>query len=248
MLKKAKTYDTVYVRTITDDTKINMEKVKALSENYVIKNAKKANKLIEDMKNKTEKEKVDKKKISYFVKQLKNIIKFYEEITSPERVETTKNELINYYKATQNFYNDIDKVLSNLNSDLSNLNSNLVFIPHDGSRESDLRKQSLESQILFTNNAIQMLHALKNCYCDLLPTLEKVQSDVNYFVLAISESAKVYKKAVQVAELSQSITNAIDTIQQLKELNNLSNQITESWKNLQEITKKLSDIQHSIAA
>ena len=32
-----------------------MEKVKALSDNYVIKNAKKANKLIEEMKKKVEK-------------------------------------------------------------------------------------------------------------------------------------------------------------------------------------------------
>ena len=56
---KRTVYDTSYVKTITTGTEENMEKVKALSEHYVIRNAKRASKLIEDMKKKTEKEKVD---------------------------------------------------------------------------------------------------------------------------------------------------------------------------------------------
>ena len=57
-----------------------------------------------------------------------------------------------------------------------------------------------------------------------------------------------FKKAVQVAELSQTITNAMDTINQLNELNNLSVQIAESWSHLESIMEQLSDIQQSIAA
>lgn len=248
MFRKKIVYDTVYVKTITDDTKSNMEKVKALSDNYVIKNAKKANKLIEEMKNKTDKEKVEKKKIHYFVKQLKDIIKFYEYVTDAKRVESTKKELVEYYESTKCFYNDIDKILSNLNTELSTLNGNLNNLGTDNTRETDVKKQSLDSQILFTNKAIQMLNDFKSCYSNLMPTLKKVQDDVNFFVLAITESVKVYKKAVQVAELSQTITNAMDTIKQLNELNKLSTQITESWQNLASIMKKLTDIQQSIAA
>ena len=81
-----------------------------------------------------------------------------------------------------------------------------------------------------------------------MPTLDKVKSDVDYFILALTESVKVYKKAVQVAELSQTITNAMDTINQLNELNNLSVQIAESWSHLESIMEQLSDIQQSIAA
>lgn len=243
MFRKKIVYDTVYVKTITDDTKSNMEKVKALSDNYVIKNAKKANKLIEEMK-----KKVEKKKIHYFVKQLKDIIKFYEYVTDAKRVESTKKELVEYYESTKCFYNDIDKILSNLNTELSTLNGNLNNLGTDNTRETDVKKQSLNSQILFTNNAIQMLNDFKSCYSNLMPTLEKVQNDVNFFVLAITESVKVYKKAVQVAELSQTITNAMDTIKQLNELNNLSAQITESWQNLESIMKQLTAIQQSIAA
>ena len=40
----------------------------------------------------------------------------------------------------------------------------------------------------------------------------------------------------------------MDTIKQLNELNNLSTQITESWKNLESIMSQLTDIQQSIAA
>lgn len=248
MFRKKIVYDTVYVKTITDDTKLNMEKVKALSDNYVIKNAKKTNKLIEEMKNKTDKEKVEKKKIYYFVKQLKEIIKFYESVTDAKRVKSTKSELVEYYKSTKSFYNDIDKILNNLNTELSALTRDLNNLSADNTREVDVKKQSLDSQILFTNNAIQILNNFKSCYYNLMPTLEKVQSDVSFFILAITESVKVYKKAVQVAELSQTITNAIDTIKQLKELNNLSEQITESWKNLESIMLQLSNIQQSIAA
>ncbi len=249
MSKKPITYDTVYVRTITDNTKANMEKVQALSENYVIKNAKRANKLIEDMKNKLEKNKPEKKQILFFIKQLKSIIHFYEEITSEKRVESTKNELIGYYNATEKFYNDIDKILENLGMELQQLYTQRNSLSaDDNSRENELRKLSLKNQIEFTDKAIEMLKTFKVCYSDLMPTLEKVQKDVNYFVLVIAESAKVYSKAVQAAELSQTITNAFDTLKQLQELNNLSEQITESWQNLKSITEKLSKIQQDFAA
>lgn len=245
---KKPVYDTVYVKTITADTKENMEKVKALSEHYVIKNAKRANKLIEEMKKKTEKEKVDKKKITYFISQLKDIIRFYESVTEPRKADAAKKDLISYYKATQSFYCDIDKILTNLNSELTRLNSELGTIPSDNSKENNMKRHSLDLQILFTNNSIQMLNTFKACYSNLMPTLDKVKNDVDYFILALTESVKVYKKAVQVAELSQTITNALDTIEQLNELNNLSNQIAESWNHLESIMEQLSDIQQSIAA
>lgn len=245
---KRTVYDTSYVKTITTGTEENMEKVKSLSEHYVIRNAKRASKLIEDMKKKTEKEKVDKKRINYFISQLKDIIGFYESITAPKKSAAVREDLIGYYKTTQHFYNDIDKILANLNSDLSQLNSELGKLPADNSKENCMKKHSLELQIHFTSSSIQILNTFKSCYSNLMPTLDKVKSDVDYFILALTESVKVYKKAVQVAELSQTITNAMDTINQLNELNNLSVQIAESWSHLESIMEQLSDIQQSIAA
>lgn len=248
MGKKHVIYDTVYVKTITNDTKENLDGVKALSDNFVIKNAKKANKMIEDMKNKAEREKIDNKKLAHFIKQLREVIKFYEYVSSKNRVETTRKELVDYYNATKSFYNDIDKILVGLNNDLSGLNSELACIPVEKTRENSLRRQSVESQIRFTNNAIAMLHDFKACYSNLMPALDKVKDDVDYFILAISESVKVYRKALQNAELQQNISRAIDTIQQFDELNNLSNQIAESWRNLEDIMDQLASIQSSIAA
>lgn len=60
---KRTVYDTSYVKTITAGTKENMQNVKALSEHYVIRNAKRANKLIENMR--------------LFVGRLRGLIKFF---------------------------------------------------------------------------------------------------------------------------------------------------------------------------
>ena len=76
--------------------------------------------------------------------------------------------------------------------------------------------------------------------------VEKVQADVDFFIATLKETAKVYETAYRTAELSMNISNAIDNIQELNALGDLTNDIMESWKNLDSILDNLTDISNLV--
>ena len=87
-----------------------------------------------------------------------------------------------------------------------------------------------------------MIRDFRNNYGKLIPEMEKVQSDVDFFILTLQETAKSYEEKYRTAELSLNISNAIDNILELSELSNLTDDIMASWKDLDVILDNLSDI------
>lgn len=87
-----------------------------------------------------------------------------------------------------------------------------------------------------------MIRDFKTHYGKLIPEIEKVQADVDFFIITLKETAKVYKTA----ELSMNISNAIDNIEELNALGDRTNEIMESWKNLDIILDNLTDISNLV--
>lgn len=229
---------------ITKETKENVTGLRSLSENYVIKNVKKANKLLADTKKDLEKaEKKDKKKaIKIFVENYKEVVEFYRDVTKTEKVEKIKEDLLSYYKDTVKFYEDLEIMEKNLGVEKEDYSSKLKLFGDATSREDKLKKQTLEQQVKYVGQQEKMIRDFKIHYGKLIPEMEKVQSDVDYFVETLKETSKVYETAYRTAELSMNISNAIDNIQELNELGNLTNDIMDSWKNLDSILDTLTEI------
>lgn len=233
------------VPKITKETKKNVQGLRSLSENYVIKNVKKANKLLSDTKKELEKaEKKDQKKkaLKIFVSDYKEVVDFYRSITKDKDVSKIKDELMGYYRETIEFYESLEEIEKSLGYDLENYSTKLTNYGETSSREEKLKKKTLEQQVRYTDQQKKMINEFKNHYGKLIPEIEKVQKDVDYFVLTLQETAIVYETAYKTAELSMNIANAIDNISELNALGDLTNEIMDSWKNLDSILDNLTEI------
>lgn len=233
------------VPKITKETKENVHGLRSLSENYVIKNVKKANKLLADTKKELEKaEKRDQKKkaLKIFVSDYKEVVDFYRSITKDKDVSKIKDELMGYYRETIEFYESLEEIEKSLGYDLENYSNKLTTYEETSSREAELKKKTLEQQVRYIGQQKKMINDFKNHYFKLIPEIEKVQKDVDYFVLTLQETAIVYESAYKTAELSMNIANAIDNISELNALGNLTNDIMDSWKNLDSILDNLTEI------
>lgn len=76
--------------------------------------------------------------------------------------------------------------------------------------------------------------------------MEKVEDDIDYFILTLQETAKIYESAYRTVELSMNISNAINNIQEFTSLNDLINEVMKSWDNLDGILDNLTDLSNFI--
>ena len=237
------------IPTITKITKENVTGLKSLSENYVIENIKKANHLLaETNKNLQKAEKKDKKNIlKTFVNDYKEIVDFYVDITNEKKVLKIKNELLGYYEDTIEFYD----TLSVMENDLKIFKENcLAQIKTYGdielSKEDKLIKSRIEAEYRHAEQQEKMIRDFKTNYGRLIPEMEKVEDDIDYFILTLQETAKIYESAYRTVELSMNISNAINNIQEFTSLNDLSDEVMKSWDNLDGILDNLTDLSNFI--
>ena len=91
-----------------------------------------------------------------------------------------------------------------------------------------------------------MIRDFKTNYGRLIPEMKKVEDDIDYFILTLQETAKIYESAYRTVELSMNISNAIDNIQEFTSLNDLSDEVMKSWDNLDGILDNLTDLTNFI--
>lgn len=223
-------------------TEYDVKQVRVLSDNYVIKNIKQSNKYLDEAKKKIERaESKDKKKaIRIFIDEYKQIVDFYREITKDSEVKKIKKELFGYYDEVKKFSNNLEIMEKAIADKKNQLNYNLNYYPSNLTREDEVKKNSIEQQIKYLEQQEKMISDYNVLYSKLMPEFEKVQSDVNYFILVLKETAIVYETAYKTAELSLNISNALDNIQAINSLNDLSKEILNSWKNLDAIMTELN--------
>ena len=237
------------IPTITKKTKENVTGLKSLSENYVIENVKKANQLLADTnKNLQKAEKKDKKNIlKTFVNDYKEIVDFYVDITNEKKVLKIKNELLEYYENTIEFYDN----LSVMENDLKIFKENCLaqiktYDEIELSKEDKLIKSRIEAEYNHAEKQEKMIRDFKTNYERLIPEMKKVEDDIDYFILTLQETAKIYESAYRTVELSMNISNAIDNIQEFTSLNDLSDEVMKSWDNLDGILDNLTDLTNFI--
>lgn len=233
------------VPEITTETKKNVTGLKALSENYVIKNVKKANELLKTTSEKVSKlDKKDKKReaMEVFVSEYKEIVKFYMDVTQEAKIEKVRKELMSYYADTVVFYDSLATMEENLGIEKDKKFSDLKRFEGTSSREDKLRKSAKEAELKNIEQQEKMIKDFKINYGKLIPEIEKVQADVDFFILTLTETAKVYDSAYKTVELSMNIANAIDNIEELNTLSNLTEDVMKSWENLDTILDNLTNI------
>ena len=229
---------------ITKETKENVTGLKTLSENYVIKNIKKANKYLEETnRNLMLTEKKDKKKaLKEFVQNYKEIVEFYVDVTKEQNVIKIKQELMGYYDETVLFCDSLAKMEEDLKIFKEDCLAQIKVCEKETSKESAVKKARLEAEYKNAERQEKMISDFKNNYQRLIPEMKKVQSDVDFFIFTLQETAKVYESAYRTVELSMNISNAIDNIQELTSLDELTNEVMTSWENLDGILDSLTDI------
>lgn len=230
---------------ITTETKKNVTGLKALSENYVIKNVKKANELLKTTSEKVSKlDKKDKKRkaMEVFVSEYKEIVKFYMDVTQEAKIEKVRKELMSYYEDTVVFYDSLATMEENLGIEKEIKFSDLKKFEGTSSREDKLRKSAKEAELKNIEQQEKMIKDFKINYGKLIPEIEKVQADVDFFILTLTETAKVYDSAYKTVELSMNIAKAIDNIEELNTLSNLTEDVMKSWENLDTILDNLTNI------
>lgn len=231
--------------------------IKKLSDNYVVKNAKKANEVLASIRTDIESnkflfvEKSDKDKVDTFLVGLKKAEDFYTGVTSEKNVANTKASLLSYYIDVQNFSNNVREMLSDTENELKQLNKDYEALSRDiakkgTSRESEKKSDSLERQIRFTEQRVEMLINFSPSYEGLMPAITKIEEDIDFFILTLKESAKVFNSAYRTVELSKNILNAYDVIEELNNLNSLSDDIQKSWEDLEAIVDNLVEMASSI--
>ncbi len=229
---------------ITKETKENVTGLKNLSENYVIKNIKKANKYLEETnRNLMLTEKKDKKKaLKEFVQNYKEIVEFYVDVTKEQNVIKIKQELMGYYDETVLFCDSLAKMEEDLKIFKEDCLVQIKACEKETTKESAVKKARLEAEYRNAERQEKMIRDFKNNYQRLIPEMKKVQSDVDFFIFTLQETAKVYESAYRTVELSMNISNAIDNIQELTSLDELTNEVMTSWENLDGILDSLTDI------
>ena len=231
--------------------------IKKLSENYIVKNAKKANELLASIRTEIESnkfifiEKSDRDRVNSFLAGLKKAEDFYTSVTSEKNVAKTKESLLSYYIEVQNFSVNVQKMLRDTENELKQLNKDYEALNRDiakkgSSRESEKQIDSLERQIRFTEQRVEMLTNFSPSYEGLMPAISKIEEDIDFFILTLRESAKVFNSAYRTVELSKNILNAYDVIEELNNLNSLSDDIQKSWEDLEAIVDNLVEMASSI--
>lgn len=237
------------IPTITKIIKENVTGLKSLSENYVIENIKKANQLLADTNKKLQKsEKKDKKNIlKTFVNDYKEIVGFYVDITSEKKVLKIKNELLGYYEDTVEFYDSLSVMKNDLKVFKENCLAQIKAYDNiELSKEDKLIKSRIEAEYKHAEQQEKMIRDFKTNYGRLIPEMEKVEDDIDYFILTLQETAKIYESAYRTVELSMNISNAINNIQEFTSLNDLSDEVMKSWDNLDGILDNLTDLSNFI--
>lgn len=243
---------------IVKSTKGITSGIKKLSDNYVIRNTKKSNELLSSLHKDIESnkfffiEKNDEDKVEAFLKGLKTASDFYKDVTSDKNVRKTKTLLLSYYDDVKYFSENVNAILEETKSELRQLNTEYEYLKEvisksGTNRESEKKIASYEKQIKFTEMAIDLLEDFSPTYERLLPPIEKIEDDIDFFILTLKETAKVFDSAYRTAELSKNILNAYDVIEELGNLNSLSDDMQNSWGDLEVIVGNLVDMASSFS-
>ncbi len=132
---------------------------------------------------------------------------------------------------------DEEKFRENLKMQYDNIDSSASY----SLEEKDIKKKGLQKRIAFAEQRIKLLNQFVNNYQRILPVMKSAEKSIDKFIFVVEESADVYTDAYKTLKLQRDISNAYRTIEELKSLDYLSEDMMRSWSDLENIVKALTN-------
>jgi len=243
--------ENITINEIISETKEITDDVKDLSDNYIIKNVKKYNKLISDIKNSIDSNaffffsKSEKSKLNIFIKGLKEMTDFYKEITSEENKDQVKNELLSYIDSVQMYKIELENLLfqeENEKKKLKNeLEMEIVKKTSSNIKDFEIIIESLNQRIKYSERRISMMETFIDRYSKIEPIINDASNTIDDFIFTLEQTGMIYESAYKTAEMGRDISIAYNTIGEFISLETLSLEIQNSWVELESIISDLTN-------
>ena len=238
----------ISINDIVDETQKVKDNVKDLSENYVINNIKKYNELISEMKNEVNSKswfflkKSDADKFGIILNGVEQIKDFY--LGLNKNKVRIKKQMISYVNDIVNFSGEIVAKISKEKLDKGTLERDFEIIDlvnGYSQEEREIKRKGYLKRTAFAEQRIKSLFDFKNNYDRILPVMKNTDESIDRFIFVVEESAAVYSDAYRTLKLQKDISNAYRTIEELKSLDYLSEDLKKSWSELEIIIEDLTD-------
>jgi len=236
------------VEEIVEETQEIKDEVKDLSEDYVIKSIKKYKNLISEMRSEVNSkswyifERSDAEKFDIILDTIEEIKDLY--VRLKKNKGKVKERMLSYIEDIRNFNDALSHKIPEEERKKKSLKRQYKDIDSDNrysSEQKEIKKRGLKKRITFAERRIRMLHDFKNNYRKILPVMKNADKSIDRFVFVVGESADVYVDAYNTLKLQRDISNAYRTIEELKSLDYLSEDIMKSWSELESIVNVLTD-------
>lgn len=236
------------VQNIVKETQDIKDEVKELSDDYVIKSIKKYNSLISQMRSEVNSKswyvfkKDDAEKFNIIINGIGKIKDLYvglkkDKIKVKEKMRSYIEDIKKFNEALKHKIPEEIRIKEDLERQYNSIDSNASYT-HE---EKEIKKKGLQKRIGFADRRIKLRNEFKNNYQRIIPVMKSADKSIGRFIFVIEESADVYTDAYNTLKLQRDINNAYRTIEELKSLDYLSEDIMKSWANLENIVKVLTD-------
>jgi hypothetical protein len=233
------------VEEVVTETKQISDNIKDIYLTYVIENVEKSNEFITEFKEKVASKKffvfnrTEQEKAEIMIEQMKKVRDFYVKLASRDDLEETfYGFLIKIDELSNDLKETVKEEILLLNEKERTLNSLEEYGYSD--EQLTIRAKALYSQTVFIKERINMINHFLEDYKHLKHTVSDIKSGISKFVFTVKNSAEVYKEAYKTLKLAKDISLAYNTISELNSMNSLSEEITQSWKELESTIKNLS--------
>lgn len=239
----------ITIHELVSKTKETKEGVRDLSNDYVVTSIEKYNKIISDIRHEVSSKswlifnKEDQEKFNIILDGIGKIKDLYVKLRNEKN--DVKKLMYSYIEDVTKFNNAIkvkiyeeENLKSILEAEYRKISSGNISY---SSENKQIKLASLQQRITFAQRRIEMLKDFSNNYRKLLPIIINADKSIDKFIFIVDESADVYTDAYNTLKLQKDINNAYRTIEELKSIDYLSENIIKSWSDLDSIVTILTN-------
>lgn len=236
------------VEDIVEETLEIKDEVRDLSEDYIIRSIKEYNGLIAEMRSEINSktwyifEKTDADRFNLIVDGIGEIKDLY--VGLKKKKQNVRERMLSYIEEIRRFEAELSRMIpkeerikQSLEREYALMDSNHRY----NAEEREIRKKSLQKRIAFAERRIELLRNFRDNYQQILPVMKNANQSIERFIFVAEESADVYTDAYKTLKLQKDISNAYRTIDELKSLDYLAEDIMKSWLDMESIVRTLTN-------
>ncbi|NWH04802.1 hypothetical protein [Desulfobacter latus] len=234
------------IKEIVDQTQEVKDDIKDLSSNYVIKNIKQYNQMIEEIKDEAGSRKWflfkrdDAEQFDILYNGIKEIRDFYQDLKKQNKNGKITKELRAYARQIDDFIAVIPRKIAENNQTKQMLQDQLKHLENLDPEKAAVRSDALSHRIMLCDKRIEMLSGFSQNFAKMRQVVADAGKSIDRFVFTVDESALVYDDVYKTLKLGRDISTAYRTLKELQSLDDISKNIMLSWKNLDEIVNALT--------